>query len=113
VRRRDLTAEWTVQDSLAPRVAPKQRSGVHGVELDDESVLYDEHTDRLHLLNWSASAVWWAIDGRASVDELAGALAERFHAEAGVMRADVRKLLEVLGAQHLVDAVRPAGGTRG
>jgi Coenzyme PQQ synthesis protein D (PqqD) len=112
VKRRDLAPEWTPHDSVTPGVMPRRRDGVHGVELDDESVLYDARTDRLHLLNWSASAVWWSIDGRATVDELAQLLAQRFHAEAGVMATDVRKLLEVLGAQRLVEAARTREAAR-
>ena len=113
MKRRDLAPEWTPHDSVTAHVVPRRRAGVHGVELDDESVLYDTRSDRLHHLNWSASAVWWAIDGRATADDLALALARRFQAEPGVMAADVRKLLEVLGAQRLVEAVRAPEAARG
>lgn len=113
MKRRDLAPEWSPHDSVTPNAAPRRRVGVHGVELDDESVLYDARTDRLHLLNWSASAVWWSIDGRTTADDLAQQLADRFHAEAGVMATDVRKLLEVLGAQRLVEAVRTPEPARG
>lgn len=93
--------------------APRRRADVHGVELDDESVLYDTRNDRLHLLNWSASAVWWSIDGRAGVGELAAGLADRFHAEPDVMRTDVLTLLERLGSEELVEAVRGRAQARG
>jgi hypothetical protein len=86
------------------QLVPRRRAGVRGVEIDDESVLYDERDDRLHLLNWSASAVWWAIDGTATVDDLATDLAGRFHAQPDAMRSDVVALLDVLGAEHLVVA---------
>jgi hypothetical protein len=114
VRRRDLAPQWTQLDSVdgSSRPAPRRRADVHGVELDDESVLYDERNDRLHFLNWSASAVWWSIDGRASVDDLAAELADRFHAEPDVMRTDVATLLERLGSEELVEAVRTPGGSR-
>jgi Coenzyme PQQ synthesis protein D (PqqD) len=113
VKRRDLAPEWTPHDSATGDSVPRRRAGVHGVELDDESVLYDARTERLHLLNWSASAVWWSIDGRATADDLAARLAERFQAAPGVMTSDVRRLLESLGAQRLVDAVRTRERARG
>jgi hypothetical protein len=113
VKRRDLAPEWTPHDSVTADSVPRRRADVHGVELDDESVLYDVRTDRLHLLNWSASAVWWSIDGRATADDLAGRLAERFRAEPDVMTSDVRRLLEALGAQRLIDAVRTREDARG
>jgi hypothetical protein len=113
VKRRALAPEWSPHDSVTTEAVPRHRAGVHGVELDDESVLYDARTDRLHLLNWSASAVWWSIDGCATADDLARELADRFHAEAGVMASDVRKLLETFGAQQLVEAVRTRAVARG
>jgi hypothetical protein len=106
VKRRDLAPEWTPHDSVTPDSMPRRRDDVHGVELDGESVLYDTRSDRLHHLNWSASAVWWAIDGRTTADDLAARLADRFHAEPGVMAADVRRLLETFGTQQLVEAAR-------
>jgi hypothetical protein len=106
VRRRELAPEWSPHDSVTRGRVPRRRDGVHGVELDGESVLYDARGERLHHLNWSASAVWWSIDGRATADELAAQLAAQFHAETEVMAADVRTLLETLGAEKLVEAIR-------
>jgi hypothetical protein len=113
VKRRDLAPEWTPHDSVSTGSVPRRRDDVHGVELDGESVLYDARADRLHLLNWSASAVWWSIDGRATADDLARRLAARFHTEPDVMTSDVRKLLEALGAQRLVEAIRTPEHSRG
>jgi coenzyme PQQ synthesis protein D (PqqD) len=87
-------------------LVPRRRKNVHGVEIDSESVLYDARNGSLHLLNWSASAVWWSIDGTSSVDELAVDLAERFGASREVMQSDLLKLLDVLAEEQLVDAVR-------
>ena len=101
--RRPAPATWPASDA---ELVPRRRKGVHGVELDDESVLYDDRNDRLHLLNWSASAVWWALDGTSSVDDLTNDLARRFHAERDAMRSDVLTLLGVLGEMQLVEAVR-------
>jgi Coenzyme PQQ synthesis protein D (PqqD) len=85
---------------------PRRRKGVYGEEMDGESVLYDARNATLHLLNSSASAVWWLIDGVSSVEQLAGELASRFDAAPEIMRSDVVKLLEVLGEQQLVETVR-------
>jgi hypothetical protein len=93
-------------------LVPRRRACVHGVELDSESVLYDEKSGRLHYLNWSASAVWWSIDGVTSADGLAGDLAARFSdvnqpgASPTALRDDVLRLLGMLGSQELIEAVR-------
>jgi hypothetical protein len=106
VRPAESAAAWAATSANEAGLVPRRRKDVRGVEIDDESVLYDERDGRLHLLNWSASAVWWSIDGSSSVDELATDLARRFHAEREAMRADVLALLGVLGEKQLVEAVR-------
>jgi hypothetical protein len=115
-RRSGSFAPWPAAATAASaehaRLVPRRRKGVHGVEIDDESVLYDERDGRLHLLNWSASAVWWSIDGVATVDDLATGLAARFHAETPAMRSDVVTLLGVLGAEQLVVAARGSVSSR-
>jgi hypothetical protein len=88
------------------RLVPRHRRNVHGVEIDSESVLYDARNRRLHLLNWSASAVWWSINGVSSVEELATDLAEQFDASPGVMQSDLLKLLGLLEGEQLVETVR-------
>jgi hypothetical protein len=110
--RRPAAGPWPRGAARTAPLVPRRRAGVRGVEIDDESVLYDERDGRLHLLNWSASAVWWSIDGTATVDDLAADLAARFHAQPDAMRSDVVALLDVLGAEHLVVAAGSAR-TRG
>jgi len=111
-RRARTAAPWPATGAAEPTLVPERNPRVSGVEIDDESVLYDARDGRLHILNWSASAVWWALDGRTSIDELAADLAGRFHAERAAMRSDIVTLLGVLGAESLVDAV-PARPPRG
>lgn len=115
-RRTEPAAVWPATPATGAgdtMLVPRRNKNVRGVEIDDESVLYDERNGRVHLLNWSASAVWWSIDGASSVDELATDLAGRFHADTQAMRSDLLTLLDVLGAEQLVEAVRarPPGET--
>jgi hypothetical protein len=108
---RATATEWPVNGAADGALVPRRRACVHGVELDSESVLYDEKSGRLHFLNWSASAVWWSIDGVASADALAADLAARFSdvsqpgASPSAMRDDVLRLLGMLGSQELIEAV--------
>jgi PqqD family protein of HPr-rel-A system len=86
------------------RAVPRRRPSVEGVELDSESVLFDERTGMLHFLNSSASTVWWSIDGVVSADALAADLARRFDASPQLMRDDVVGLLKLFEAQGLIVA---------
>jgi Coenzyme PQQ synthesis protein D (PqqD) len=103
--RRSESTAWPANRAVRGAVVPRRRDCVHGVEIDSESVLYDEHNGRLHFLNWSASAVWWSIDGRSSADDLATDLAARFNASDVAMRDDVLRLLAMLGSQQLIEPV--------
>jgi len=112
---------WPTNGAADGDLVPRRRAFVHGVELDSESVLYDERSGRLHFLNWSASAVWWSIDGTSSANALAAALAARFSdvsrpsASPSAMRDDVLRLLGMLGSQELIETVgsRPPRATNG
>jgi Coenzyme PQQ synthesis protein D (PqqD) len=104
-RRAEATA-WPADGATDGGFVPRRRGCVHGVEIDSESVLYDDRSGRLHFLNWSASAVWWSIDGLSSADELAADLTGQFNASRQAVRDDVLGLLAMLGSQQLIEAVR-------
>jgi Coenzyme PQQ synthesis protein D (PqqD) len=101
--RNGAQSPWPAGDNLDGTLVPRHGPSVTWVEIDGECVLYDARTGRLHLLNSSASAVWWLIDGKLSIDALAAAVADRF-ADPSV-RDDVRQLLEMLGSKELIDVV--------
>jgi Coenzyme PQQ synthesis protein D (PqqD) len=109
--RRAAGTAWPANGAADGALVPRRRAWVHGVELDSESVLYDEKSGRLHFLNWSASAVWWSIDGVASANALAADLAAQFGdgseaaASPSALRDDVLRLLSMLGSQALIEAV--------
>lgn len=58
-----------------PRAFKPKRIDALKVELEDEFVVYDPATHRAHCLNRSASLIWLACDGRATVSEIAARLA--------------------------------------
>jgi hypothetical protein len=112
---RTAATTWQSFGAADGELVPRRRAGVSAVELDSESVLYDEKSGRLHFLNWSASAVWWSIDGVSTANALAAALAARFSddgepsASPSALRDDVLRLLSMLGTQDLIEAVGARG----
>lgn len=54
---------------------------VHTVVLDGEGVLLDEHENRLHLLNSSATLLWQLYDGTTTLDDLAADISATLHAD--------------------------------
>ena len=105
-RRRNARA-WPANGTASGSAVPRRRGCVHGVEIDSESVLYDAANRRLHLLNWSASAVWWSIDGTTTADGLADDLADSLGAAHQTLRDDVSGLLAMLASRQLIEAAAP------
>ncbi len=81
-----------------------RRPTVTGVELDGETVLYDEATGRVHHLNHQAALVWMFLDGETRLAELTADLATAFQVDPAIMGEDVLTL-----ARRFVDEGLLAG----
>ncbi len=84
------------RDGIRAEAVPRIPEEIVWVEVDGETVVYDERRKQVHLLNPTASLVWSAIDGRASLDQIAGELSGAFGAEPAVVRSDVQELVREL-----------------
>lgn len=86
---------------------PELRPGLDVVTLAGETVIH--HAGRIHALDPVATVVWQSIDGRASVDEIAGDLADAFAIPPATARRDVTTMVaELLAIDLLADPNRPA-----
>lgn len=72
------------------------------VEVDDEVVLYDDDTRRLHRLNWAAATVWRCLDGTDTLAQIAADIAEAYAADPDIVLADVERLACELVAEGLL-----------
>ncbi len=89
----------------------RARDDLTVVEIDGESVVYDEATGNLHHLNPTATVVFSLCDGTVSARELAVEIAEAFEQPADQIERQVRRLLRELRSQGLV--VARTGGRDG
>jgi hypothetical protein len=90
---------------------PRRADHAAFVEVDGETVVYDEVTGQLHLLDQIATVVWACFDGTASIATLADELSQAFGADREVVERDVRALAERLAGEDLVaDARATADG---
>ena len=94
------------------RSAPTPVPWVAAVGLDGETVLFDERSARLHLLDAVATAVWTRLDGSVTLDDLARDLSTTFGTEEERVRADVVAFLRRLEREHLLEGVTPAAAER-
>lgn len=93
--------------SLGAEFVPHRAGTAYTVELDGEAVVLDEEQNRLHLLNRTATLVWACCDGSGTVAEIAADLAESAGVPTERVTAEVVALVRTLGAEGLLDGVRP------
>jgi putative peptide zinc metalloprotease protein len=94
-------------DEIDATFAPITGAWVTAVELDGESVLYDETSGGLHQLDALATVVWDRLDGTATLDDLAADLSQTFAADPDRVRRDLVTFVRQLGRQHLLEGVAP------
>lgn len=90
------------RDGIRAEAVPRIPEEIVWVEVDGETVVYDERRKQVHLLNPTASLVWSAIDGRASLGQIAEELSGAFGAEPAVVRSDVLELVRELTEMGLL-----------
>lgn len=74
----------------------KARENVVYRQVDDEWVLYDPVSEKMHVLNVTAGLIWNHLDGTQTFDDLVSLVHEAFDppAPTDVARRDVRAVLE-------------------
>lgn len=91
--------------SIESDFTPRAVRSVAGVELDGESVLYNEDLETVHVLNASGTVVWNMLDGSRSVAAIADELSAVFSVDRPTMLQDVLTIVRKLGEQGLLDEV--------
>ena len=83
----------------------KARDDVVCRQVDEEWVLYDPATEKMHVLNVTAGLVWQHLDGTNSVEDLVILIRDTFEpvAEADVVSRDVRGVLDQFESEGLLD----------
>ena len=71
-------------------------------DIDDETVLMRLADGDFFALDGTGRAIWQAINGKRSRDEIVAHLVEQFAADAAVLAADVDRFLADLGGAGLV-----------
>lgn len=85
---------------------PKHRDDLTSVEIDGETVLYDDASDRLHHLNASATIILGLCDGTMSIDDMALAVSEAARVQASEVLPQVSALVERFAEAGLLEAAR-------
>ena len=75
-------------------------------DVDDETLIVDMAGGLLFSLSGTGQAVWKAIDGQRSAQEIAGSMAEDYEGETREISADVERLLHKFAEARLVELRR-------
>jgi hypothetical protein len=81
---------------------PARKNGLVTAMIDNETVVYDRVTDKLHLLDSSATAVWRRLDGSRVLGEIADDIADAYGVAEHVALRDVTTLAAALDDQGLL-----------
>lgn len=84
-------------------MSPRPRPDLKARVVDGETVLLDRTGGRVHQLNATASFVWSKLDGVASAENVAAAVAEAFDVEPQTAVRDVNTLLDQFRTLNLLD----------
>lgn len=93
-------------DSIDLSYAIGPADALSSVELDGETVIYDESNGSVHLLDPIATIVWSVLDGTSTLEDICADLVETFGADPQQVRGDVVTLAQHLGHSGLLAGVR-------
>jgi hypothetical protein len=71
--------------------------------VDDDDCLYDPMTERVTILNRTASDIWLMIDGTRDLDQIAQGLASTYGVTVEQIMDDVNETIDRLIAAKLVE----------
>lgn len=71
-------------------------TGIHDFDFEEELLLFDEHTQKILLLNSTSKAVWKGLKSGISIDEIVKILARATRADPGLILSDVNSIISKL-----------------
>ena len=87
-----------MKDQLGP-----PRSHIIESEIGDEISLYDPTTERVVVLNTTASDVWRLADGEHTIPEVVTMLARAYQVDPATIRDEVQSTVERLVEEQLLE----------
>ena len=81
---------------------PQRKGDLWVRQEGEQTAVFDPETDRLHMLNASALAIWQACDGETTVEEIIEAVVELTGLAAEQATAEVTRAFEDLQVAGLI-----------
>jgi hypothetical protein len=81
---------------------PIKNSNLTLTEADDESILYDSASGKIHILNQVGARIWDLCDGEKTKEDIALLIQEEFETDAATASADTPVFLNELFEMKLI-----------
>jgi hypothetical protein len=91
-----------MMSAMSDRIGPARQYVVEA-EIGDEISLYDTTSERVLVLNATASDVWRLADGEYTIDQLVEVLARAYGIDAGSIRDDVVAVVNMFQEEGLLE----------
>ena len=88
-----MTIETTEKLEIMNGQCPERLPNINEYEVEEEVVLYDPRSDAAHILNPTATVVWWLCDGDHKITDIARELGDLYDKEPDSVRPDVDEIL--------------------
>ena len=82
---------------------PCRINGIESHNLSDDALLYVSEHEKGFTLNNTAKEIWKLCDGKNSVEDIIHNLNNRFECTESILREDVKKTIEQLYAESLLE----------
>ena len=82
---------------------PKKNLRIMERDVDEEMVLFDSHTNKLHSLNLTAAFIWEHCDGVNTKERLSEIFSQSFEIPAAQAKRDVTKVLLTMHYEDLIE----------
>ena len=89
----DCSQDRNGAEAIREDSTPSRSPRVESVELDGQAVLYLESSNAMHVLNPTATVVWFCLDGNGTVSEIARDISDAFGADPETVKADVLRVV--------------------
>ncbi len=85
---------------------PRHVKGAFTQVLDGEVTVYEDRSDKVHILNASASVIWQLCDGDRTVQQVIEDVAAVYEKSEGELSETVTRLIADLVSQRLIEVGR-------
>ena len=106
MRRLGATTKAFAPMMIAPDFVPRFRGDVVAIPVQNETILYEKDTGRIHQLDPIATLVSGCFDGHTSIATMIDELVEAFGADRATVETDVLELARRLGKLGLLGGVQ-------